>query len=96
MVVNWSLDSSRRQINVKYEHECIAELTDTEMHDFLVERKRPVGDGSRAAMELSMREWRGLGCLLFQIAQSSETARHCYTQLLLIWSAIVGPPTMLI
>ena len=61
MVVNWSLDSSRREINVKYEHECIAELTDTEMHDFLVERKRPVGDGSRAAMELSMREWRGLG-----------------------------------
>ena len=61
MVVNWSLDSSRREINVKYEHECIAELTDTEMHDFLVERKRPVGDGSRAAMELSMREWRGVG-----------------------------------
>ena len=61
MVVNWSLDSSRREINVKYEHECIAELTDTEMHDFLVERKRPVGDGSRAAMERSMREWRGLG-----------------------------------
>ena len=95
MVVHWCLDSSRRDKYID-EHKCIAEMADDEMRDFLVERSRPVGDGSRAAMERSMREWRGLGCLLFQIAQSSETARHCYTQLLLIWSAIVGPPTMLI
>ena len=60
MVVHWCLDSSRRDKYID-EHKCIAEMADDEMRDFLVERSRPVGDGSRAAMERSMREWRGLG-----------------------------------
>ena len=59
MVVHWCLDSSRRDKYID-EHKCIA-MADDEMRDFLVERSRPVGDGSRAAMERSMREWRGLG-----------------------------------
>ena len=60
MVVHWCLDSSRRDKYID-EHKCIAGMSDDEMRDFLVERSRPVGDGSRAAMERSMREWRGLG-----------------------------------